>query len=75
LEWLEGTRNDTFVLGNPQKTYDNRIHIEGRVTEWMDEAVSLSSVEDFITEAQSVGKYKRDIPDGIPGLNQTTADS
>ena len=53
-------------MGDPQRTYDNRVHIEGRISEWIDEAIALSSTDEFITEANDIGKHKRDIPDGIP---------
>ena len=75
LGWLEESREDTFVIGDPQRTYDNRIHIEGRINEWMDEAICLSSVEDFIREGKDVGKHKRNKPDGIPGFDSTKTDT
>jgi hypothetical protein len=75
LRFLEESREDTFILGDPQGTYDNRVHIEGRINEWTDEAEALSSVEAFITEAKDIGQQQRDYTDGIPGPDKTTTDS
>jgi hypothetical protein len=75
LKFLEESREDTFILGDPQSTYDNRVHIEGRINEWTDEAEALTSVEAFITEAQDIGKHQRDYTDGIPSINQTPPNS
>jgi hypothetical protein len=62
-------------MGDKQATYDNHVEVEARISEWNDEAEALSSLDTFVTEAQDIGKYEWDKPDGLQGTDKTPTDT
>lgn len=67
--WLNERRNEIFFPGEPQRTQEEIVTIEGRKAENRDQRMALDSVEDFIAEAEEDGKHIRDLSGGLQSIN------
>lgn len=68
-QWLMEQRGSVFYPGEPMRTQETIVKMNGRVAENRDYRMSLDSVEDFIQEAEEDGKHQRDTSGGLQDID------
>ena len=69
-KWLEESKGDCFVPGNPAQTQENHLTINGRLVELADLMERLTDKATFEYVEEVSGEYKRNLPDGVPGIGE-----